>query len=263
VEVVRSTVYEFEACIADSWRSGRTFIAGDAAHLMPPFLAQGFCSGARDAFNLGWKLDLVLRGAAPESLLDTYEEERKPHAQAYVQLSVGIGGFVTSQDMDAAAQRDAMLREHGLPPMAWPKLTTGLLHRSPSGEVTAPAGDLAPQARVLAGGRAGRFDDVAARGWVLLSRRAIDTGLLDAHADLIEALDISVVHVTPAVMEDAVLDLDTDYDEWFADNGVTAILVRPDFYIFGAARGLEEVPELLGSLAEQLAAAPSSVAAAS
>jgi 2-polyprenyl-6-methoxyphenol hydroxylase-like FAD-dependent oxidoreductase len=260
VEIVRSTVYEFEASITDRWRSGRIFVAGDAAHLMPPFLAQGFCSGARDAFNLGWKLDLVLRGVAPESLLDTYEEERKPHAQAYAQLTVGIGGFVTTQDPDAAAQRDAMLREHGLPPMAWPTMTGGLLHRSASGDVTAPAGHLAPQGRVRFDGRSGRFDDVAARGWVLLTRRAIGADALAAYDELIATLGITVVHVTPAIMEGAALDLDTDYDEWFADNGVMAILVRPDFYIFGAARSLEEVPDLLGSLAEQLEAQRTSVA---
>jgi 3-(3-hydroxy-phenyl)propionate hydroxylase len=253
VEIIRCTVYEFEACIADHWRSGRIFLAGDAAHLMPPFLAQGFCSGARDAFNLGWKLDLVLRGAAPESLLDTYEEERKPHAQAYVQLSVGIGGFVTTLDPVAAEQRDVMLREHGLPPMQWPTLTAGLLQRCTSGEVTAPAGTLAPQGRVLLDGRSGRFDDIVARGWVLLTRRAISDELLEGYAEMIDALDISVVHVTPAILDGAVIDLDTDYDEWFADAGVTSILVRPDYYIFGAARSLEDVPELLGSLAEQLA----------
>lgn len=253
VEIVRSTVYTFDARLTDRWRSGRTFLAGDAAHTMPPFLAQGFCSGARDAFNLGWKLDLVLRGVAPESLLDTYEAERKPHAQTYIQLSVGIGGLVATRDPAAAAGRDTMLREHGIPPLAWPTLTAGLIQRGPTGEVSAPAGHLAPQGRVLFEGRSGRFDDVVARGWVLLSRRAIPGTLLEGYAELIEALDITVVHVTPALLAGAATDLDTDYDEWFAEAGVTAILVRPDFYIFGAARTPDEVPELLGLLAEQLA----------
>lgn len=253
VEIIRATVYTFEARLADQWGSGRVFLAGDAAHLMPPFLAQGLCSGIRDAFNLGWKLDAVLRGAAPESLLDTYEAERKLHTQSYIQLSVGIGGLVSTLDAAAAAQRDAMLREHGIPALEWPTLKAGLLQRGAGDEVTAPAGHLAPQGRVLFEGRSGRFDDVVARGWVLLTRRAIAPALLDGYAELIEALDITVIHVTPAIAAGAATDLDTDYDEWFAKHGVTAILVRPDFYIFGAARDPEEIPDLLGSLAHQLA----------
>jgi 2-polyprenyl-6-methoxyphenol hydroxylase-like FAD-dependent oxidoreductase len=254
VEIVRATVYEFGAHLTDQWRSGRLFVAGDAAHLMPPFLAQGLCTGVRDAFNLGWKLDLVLRGAAPQSLLDTYEAERKPHARSYIELSVGIGGFVSTVDETAAVQRDAMLREVGIPALDWPTLTAGLIQRGPAGEVTAPTGHLAPQGRVLYQGRSGRFDDVVARGWVLLSRRVVAPALLDGFAELIDALDIAIVHVTPAIRAGAATDLDTDYDEWFAAAGVTAILVRPDFYIFGAARGTDEIPALLGSLAEQLAA---------
>ena len=132
-----------------------------------------------------------------------------------------------------------MLREHGIPALEWPTLKAGLLHRGLGSEVTPPAGHLAPQGRVLFEGRSGRFDDVVARGWVLLTRRAIAPALLDGHAELIEALDITVVHVTPAIAAGAATDLDTDYDEWFAKHGVTSILVRPDFYIFGAARDPE------------------------
>jgi 2-polyprenyl-6-methoxyphenol hydroxylase-like FAD-dependent oxidoreductase len=253
VEIVRSSVYTFEARIAERWHVGRTFIAGDAAHLMPPFLAQGLCTGIRDAFNLGWKLDLVLRGAAPKSLLDTYELERKPHAQTYIQLSVGIGGLVTTFDPAVAAGRDATLREHGIPPLDWPTLTAGLIHHGASAEISPPTGQLAPQARVRFEGRSGRFDDVVGHGWILLTRRAIAPELLSGHAELIETLDLKVVHVTPAILAGAATDLEADYDEWFDTAGVTAILVRPDFYIYGNARDLSELPALLDSLAEQLA----------
>ena len=82
--IVRAVVYRFHGTVASAMRSGRVFIAGDAAHQMPPFMGQGLCSGIRDAVNLAWKLDLVSSGRAGERLLDTYEEERRPHAAGVV-----------------------------------------------------------------------------------------------------------------------------------------------------------------------------------
>ena len=105
----RHAVYTFQARYADSWRSGRMLIAGDAAHLMPPFAGQGMCSGFRDAANLAWKLDLVLRGQAGEALLDTYAAERRAHVQHAIGMSVNLGKVICQADPKAAADRDTVM----------------------------------------------------------------------------------------------------------------------------------------------------------
>src|SRR5690606_35117834 len=81
-DVLRADVYHFHSLVAESWRKGRVLIAGDAAHLTPPFLGQGVCAAIRDALNLAWKLARVVKDESPQSLLDTYETERRPHAHA-------------------------------------------------------------------------------------------------------------------------------------------------------------------------------------
>ncbi|WP_332839845.1 FAD-dependent monooxygenase [Methylobacterium sp. Leaf118] len=73
-----SSVYRISMRLADAYRRGRGFIAGDAAHIHPPTGGQGMNTGIQDAYNLAWKLALVLKGASPDSLLDSYEAERRP-----------------------------------------------------------------------------------------------------------------------------------------------------------------------------------------
>jgi 3-(3-hydroxy-phenyl)propionate hydroxylase len=105
--IERKAVYTFHNRIASRWRSGRIFLAGDAAHMMPPFAGQGMNSGLREAMNLGWKLSHVLRGMADDSLLDTYEAERKRQVARVVALSVRLGRVIMPLSAPAAALRDA------------------------------------------------------------------------------------------------------------------------------------------------------------
>ena len=93
-EMIRAVPYRFHALVADSWRAGpdgRVFLAGDAAHMMPPFMGQGLCSGVRDAANLAWKLAEVVHGSSSAALLDTYEAERRPHVAAVTAMSIEAG----------------------------------------------------------------------------------------------------------------------------------------------------------------------------
>jgi 3-(3-hydroxy-phenyl)propionate hydroxylase len=109
-KVIRSQVYRFHALVAERWRAGRVLLAGDAAHMMPPFAAQGLNSGLRDAQNLAWKLAAVLAGGADPMLLDTYEQERRPHAEATIRLSVRMGRWMMTTDVRRAKLRDVSLR---------------------------------------------------------------------------------------------------------------------------------------------------------
>lgn len=88
---VREQVYSFDARIVDRWSSDRIFLAGDAAHLTPPFAGQGMNSGVRDAHNLAWKLIAVIKGDLGPKLLRSYEDERPKHASALIQLAVQLG----------------------------------------------------------------------------------------------------------------------------------------------------------------------------
>ena len=109
LELLRCTEYTFRAGVADRWRDRRLLIAGDAAHLTPPFIGQGMCSGIRDATNLAWKLAAVLDGRAGEGLLDSYQAERSPHAVALIRLAVNIGRAMTGGGAIAAVVRRAVL----------------------------------------------------------------------------------------------------------------------------------------------------------
>jgi 2-polyprenyl-6-methoxyphenol hydroxylase-like FAD-dependent oxidoreductase len=246
----RHAVYTFRARWADRWRCGRVLLAGDAAHLMPPFAGQGMCSGLRDAANLAWKLDLVLGGKAADALLDTYESERLPHARATIELSVALGRIICVPDPEEAAARDrrmvAEARERGGPTLApLPPVGPGCFLASRGAQ--APG----PQERVRAARGEGLFDDVVGRGFVLLS----------PHGDPGEHLGPelarffgSIGGVTAQVGADT--DVGGGYARWFAQHGVAVALQRPDFQIFGTADALEAAPELVAALRDRLAASP-------
>jgi 3-(3-hydroxy-phenyl)propionate hydroxylase len=102
--IIRAVSYRFHAVVADRMRDGNIFLAGDSAHQMPPFNGQGLNSGLRDALNLAWKMGMVARGVAADALLDTYDEERRPHAAQVVAHAVDTGRLIdhlSGKDVDA------------------------------------------------------------------------------------------------------------------------------------------------------------------
>ena len=150
----RHAVYTFRAAWADNWRDGRLMLAGDAAHLTPPFLGQGMCSGVRDAKNLAWKLDLDLSGVVEESILDTYIQERKAHVESIIRLSVALGEVICVPDHKQAEARDEAFLTGNAPPMPpFPILTKGILYGQQESGFAEFAGILAVQDEVQVQGK--------------------------------------------------------------------------------------------------------------
>ncbi|MEM8706862.1 MAG: bifunctional 3-(3-hydroxy-phenyl)propionate/3-hydroxycinnamic acid hydroxylase [Actinomycetota bacterium] len=107
LQVDRIAVYRFHATVAERLRVGDVFLAGDAAHQMPPFNGQGMCSGMRDVDNLAWKLAMVAAESATDALLDTYETERRPHATGQVEHAVDAGRLINAIAQGGAEDYEA------------------------------------------------------------------------------------------------------------------------------------------------------------
>lgn len=252
--IARQVVYRFQAKIAERWRRGRVFISGDAAHTMPPYAGQGMLSSVRDSANLAWKLDLVLAGVAPETLLDTYEEERRPHVRHWTELSIAEGAVSCELDPERAAERDArMLAGEDFSHAAPPDLDGGVLRRGADGTPLRPAGTLGPQGRVRAPQGEGRFDDVfgAPRFALLLRHARAGQELGEDALRILRRLDAVVVEIVDAESDPGpgqAADLTGVYAEYFSTHGAAAVLVRPDFYVFGTAAEPGEVGVLIAEL---------------
>lgn len=251
--IIRRTVYTFQSKLADQWRRDRVLLIGDAAHLMPPFMGQGMCSGIRDAANLGWKLDLVLSGRAEATLLDSYTEERRPHVETVIELSMELGRIVCISDPALAAERDESFRSGRAPSLPeFPSLTEGFLHRAIDGQPTAAAGTLSVQPRVCYQGRTALLDDIIGSGWTLMSRVPIHRlELSPSHSSFLSALGVRTLHITQAEVAEAVIDIDADVTRWLDGLDSDVVLVRPDFYVYGIA-WRSDAGALVESLRQQL-----------
>ena len=237
-DLIRVGTYTFRSLVARSWRVGRVLLAGDAVHQMPPFLGQGMCSGVRDAQNLAFKLDLVLRERARPELLDTYQVEREPHVRAVTERGIELGRVQTMRDPGAAAERDRRMfaqRAARQKPakIRLPGLTGGFL----AGKTGPGVGELSVQGFVDGGAGRARLDSIAGYGFHLLTTAALLPELeRSGTAAVLRAAGVAVVGLASEPdAEGTVVDLDGTYRQWFAEHGWVAVAVRPDFYVYGTA----------------------------
>ena len=240
--VIRQAQYTFRARIADRWRRGRVFLLGDAAHLTPPFVGQGLCTGLRDAHNLAWKLARVLQQGADEGLLDTYERERKPHARQVIRLAVAAGWAMTGGQDGAAALRRAAVGAACRIPGVTGLANRNLSHPLPTGRLIRRSrlgGTHCPQPWVNAEGARARLDDALGDSFALLTAVPL-TPSLRAVAD---GLGARIVHVQQTG-DDGTL------AAWLRTGRADAALLRPDRVI------LDVVPAGKGDFTGTAAWAP-------
>jgi 2-polyprenyl-6-methoxyphenol hydroxylase-like FAD-dependent oxidoreductase len=227
--LLRVTEYTFRAQIADRWRRGNIFILGDAAHLTPPFIGQGMGAGVRDAMNLAWKIAGVLNGTLAAEVLDSYEQERKPHTRQMIRLALNVGRSMTGGGHLGNLVRRVVLPRLRLVPGLRDRVidsTTPALHRSALvSKSPAPrrlAGTLCPNPP-LSGGQ--RLDDVLGGGFALIT-----TGPPGPPGAACEALlrqrGVVVLVAQPG----------SELEKWLRHGGATAAIVRPDRTVMHAGR---------------------------
>jgi 3-(3-hydroxy-phenyl)propionate hydroxylase len=266
----RSRVYTFHARMADRWRDRRIFLAGDAAHLTPPFAGQGMNSGIRDAHNLAWKLAAVIQGRLGARLLDTYEQERRNHAWEMIQLALRMGKVMMPRNAWNAYALQAAFRLLSIVPPARnyfgemkykpkPRFNEGFLAREGKDSASALVGRLFPQPKVRSADRECLLDEFLGNGFALVSLPQTPPKIFDRlPADLWLPLDLRRVAVrapgdtsfSPNGVT-GVVDVEGDFSSSVKSVSPGLVLIRPDRYAaaflpaVNLEAGIREVNELI------------------
>ncbi|WP_099023803.1 bifunctional 3-(3-hydroxy-phenyl)propionate/3-hydroxycinnamic acid hydroxylase [Mycolicibacterium palauense] len=285
VDIIRHRVYTHHSRIAGAFRKGRLMLAGDAAHLMPVWQGQGYNSGIRDAFNLGWKLAAVVNGRATDALLDTYDVERRKHARAMIDLSTMVGRVISPTNRQVARLRDIAIRAASVVPTLkryvlemrfkpMPRYEQGaVVHASTPPAPGSPVGTLFIQPRVDTRGQQNLLlDDVIGPGFAVLCWNNDPRKLLGSEAfagwkalgaTFIAARPLTQLHWTADGDEgDGVIvvgDRTGALKKFFDVHAESVLVLRPDRCIAGACIA-QRAPELSAQIfAELTLRAPSPV----
>jgi len=253
-ELERSAVYRFQARWAKVWNKGRCAIAGDAAHLMPPFAGEGMCAGLRDALALGWRLNAILDGKVSDAVLDSYTTERLDHAKHYIEFSQELGKIICIADEKEAAERDARMKSE-LAARNFAPVPTDVCHLG-SGIWCADsshAGELSVQGVVEANGRKGRFDQVIGQGWFVIGLDADPSAALSAgQLEQLALLDGRTAKIGMAGTSCDAVDVDGTYARWLNGIDATYVVLRPDFYVAATANSAESLQQHFDELLSKL-----------
>jgi 3-(3-hydroxy-phenyl)propionate hydroxylase len=250
----RSAVYRFQARWAKVWNQGRCAIAGDAAHLMPPFAGEGMCAGLRDALALGWRLNAILEGKVADAVLNSYTTERLEHAKHYIEFSQELGKIICIADEKHAAERDDWMKadlaarnNHPVP--------TDVCHLGPGiWCADAPhAGELSVQGVVETNGEKGRFDQVVGHGWFVIGLNADPKAALTSEQlEQLAMIEGRAAKIgAPGTACDAV-DVEGTYARWLDGIDAKYVLLRPDFYVAATANSAEALQQRFDEVMDKL-----------
>ncbi len=216
--------------MAERFRAGRILLAGDAAHVMPPFAGQGLNSGIRDAANLSWKLAAICKGRASDALLDSYERERRAHTAAMTQLVNQLGAAVMPTKTVRAITRDAIMtllwripayrrQFEGGDMLPTPSVAGSSLVNAAAG---GPVGQMIPQPWIDTPNGKTRLDDLLGPGFAAIGLSCDPRLFFDAKAlHCLRQLDTRFVTLGPEAQA---------LHHWAGlDTGV--LLVRPDRFL--------------------------------
>lgn len=267
IDVIRNRVYTHNARIASRFKEGRILLAGDAAHIMPVWQGQGYNSGMRDAFNLSWKLAMVVQGKVDAKVLDSYQEERHDHAKAMIDLSVTAGHVLAPPKKWQGTARDAIsyvlnyikpvkqyLLEMRFKPM--PQYKSGIL----VGQVnkTSPIGKMFIQPKMQdSTGHVKLLDDFIGQGFAIIAWGVDPTwGLTPTSIQKWKALGVKFIKVVPPEQlktdahDDEILTLgDTEHAirAWFGRTQYSMAFLRPDKFVAGLS-----IPQTSEELSQKL-----------
>ncbi|OXS15727.1 3-(3-hydroxyphenyl)propionate hydroxylase [Zobellella denitrificans] len=269
VDVIRQRVYTHNARLAGEFRRGRILLAGDAAHIMPVWQGQGYNSGMRDASNLAWKLALVVQGLAGDELLDSYQQERRDHARAMIDLSVTAGHVLAPPKKWQASLRDGIswllnyippvkryFLEMRFKPM--PQYHQGVLVEPTPKLKQSPVGKLFIQPKVRLGEQVLLLDEVIGRRFAVIAWGTDPTyGLSAEELAHWQRLGTRFIQVVPSVQLQAeaslaegvirIGDESGRLKEWFGRYPASIAVLRPDRFVAGIA-----IPQTLEPLCRQL-----------
>ncbi len=257
VKIERRVVYTFHARVADAWRKGRVLLAGDAAHLMPPFAGQGMNGGMKDCANLAWKLAAAIAGQADADILDTYEVERARSVRCMVNLSRRLGAVIMPTNWAVAGLRDtvfallnlssgfrAFVRRGGVlpPPGISRSALTGV------GRETV-IGQMLPQPDVLSGGDVRPLDSfLGCHQWLVLDIGSDPAAVLSSRdRAILNGLGAGFVAINAPSADPATLRVQCDgqaFLAWARRHRLGGVLVRPDRFIVERLTQNADLPSL-------------------
>ncbi len=234
-EIERAAVYTFRSQLTSHWRRGRMLLAGDAAHLMPPFMGQGMCTGIRDVANLAWKLAILISNVKGdqqinENLLKSYQQERYSHAKQYIDLSVQLGQLINTHGTDNTLATLQLDKASTMKSPA-PQLGRGMQ----AGDTT-HSGKLFPQC-VLNDGQ-----------WLDTTSPYRPMVIMDP--DFAREIGLDVSQNLDKLPIDARIYSIADHTELnaiFRQFDCKLIVVRPDRYILGAANNRQQWQQLIAT----------------